>query len=215
MTLARAALLLMLLACGRSEAGDVPLPPRRPPVLPPIQAPVADAACGRLLAGGQVEAAPAALVAGAGGCGIAAPVRLAAIVLRDGARVALEPPATMRCELAAALALWVREDVAPAAPGGGLAKILSADAYACRPRNGVAGAKLSEHGKGNALDIRGVVLRDGTRLLVSDKGEFTAALGAGACARFPTMLGPGSDGLHEDHIHVDLEERRGGYRICR
>jgi hypothetical protein len=34
------------------------------------------------------------------------------------------------------------------------------------------------------------------------------------CARFTTVLGPGSDGYHEDHVHVDLAERRGGYRIC-
>jgi len=35
-----------------------------------------------------------------------------------------------------------------------------------------------------------------------------------ACARFTTVLGPGSDGYHEDHIHVDLMERHSGYRIC-
>ena len=34
------------------------------------------------------------------------------------------------------------------------------------------------------------------------------------CARFSTVLGPGSDGYHEDHIHLDLMERRNNYRIC-
>ena len=35
-----------------------------------------------------------------------------------------------------------------------------------------------------------------------------------ACHRFTTVLGPGSDGQHEGHIHLDLAERRQGYRIC-
>ena len=34
------------------------------------------------------------------------------------------------------------------------------------------------------------------------------------CSRFSTVLGPGSDGYHEDHIHLDLMERRNNYRIC-
>jgi Extensin-like protein C-terminus len=34
------------------------------------------------------------------------------------------------------------------------------------------------------------------------------------CARFSTVLGPGSDGYHEDHIHLDLMERHNNYRIC-
>jgi len=29
-----------------------------------------------------------------------------------------------------------------------------------------------------------------------------------------TVLGPGSDGYHEEHIHLDLAERHNGYRIC-
>jgi hypothetical protein len=35
-----------------------------------------------------------------------------------------------------------------------------------------------------------------------------------ACTRFSTVLGPSSDWYHEDHIHLDLMERRGNYRIC-
>jgi len=37
---------------------------------------------------------------------------------------------------------------------------------------------------------------------------------AAACNRFTTVRGPGSDGYHEDHIHMDRAERRGGYRLC-
>src|SRR5262249_55315273 len=34
------------------------------------------------------------------------------------------------------------------------------------------------------------------------------------CSRFSTVLGPGSDWYHEDHIHLDLAQRRNDYRIC-
>jgi hypothetical protein len=44
--------------------------------------------------------------------------------------------------------------------------------------------------------------------------DFREGLRKSVCAQFTTALGPGSDGSHEDHIHVDLLERRGGYRIC-
>ena len=35
-----------------------------------------------------------------------------------------------------------------------------------------------------------------------------------ACTNFTTVLGPGSDSYHENHIHVDLLERPGSYRLC-
>ena len=224
------ALLTMFCAAAPARCEDAPVPPPRPafgappapepvprPVgLEPAPAEVADAACERVRAGGHVEAPPAAPVVGEGACGIAAPVLLKAIVLADGTRVPLQPPALMRCDLAEAVGEWVREDVAPlaTAAGGGLAKILDADAYACRGRNQIAGARLSEHGKGNAFDFTGVVLRDGRTLAVSAAAAAMAAWTATACARFATVLGPGSDGFHESHLHVDLEARRHGGRIC-
>ena len=69
----------------------------------------------------------------------------------------------------------------------------------------------------NALDIRTLRLGDGKAIHPTDphvSREFRESLRASVCARFSTVLGPGSDGFHEDHIHVDLAERRGGYRIC-
>ena len=216
--------------------GDAPLPPARPafaaaPVPEPVPRPsdltpapaetpktaeVADAACERVRLGGHVEATPVAPVVGEGECGIAAPVLLKTIVLDDGTRVPLQPPALMRCDLAEVLGEWLRDDVEllALAAGGGLAKILDADAYACRGRNQIAGARLSEHGKGNAFDFTGVVLRDGRTLAVSAAATAMAAWTATACARFATVLGPGSDGFHESHLHVDLEARRHGGRIC-
>jgi hypothetical protein len=113
----------------------------------------------------------------------------------------------------------VREDVAPAvrAVGGPLKSLDNYAAYDCRGRNRVAGAKLSEHGKANALDIRSVKLANGTLLGLTDPQvakDFRLGLRKSTCARFTTVLGPGSDGYHEDHVHVDLAERAGGHRLC-
>jgi hypothetical protein len=205
-----------------------PLPPARPekfgaPIADEAKGPESMAAtvftCARVLASGHVVAAIAAPVIGPNGCGIAFPLKLDAVVLVDGRHVALEPHALVRCDLAEAIGDWVREDLAPLAEkaGGEIATILGSDGYQCRGRNGVAGATLSEHGKGNAFDWRGVVLRDGRTLnveLQSEAREFMEPLRASACARFSTVLGPGSDGYHQTHVHVDLESRRSGYRIC-
>ena len=106
--------------------------------------------------------------------------------------------------------------------GGASLRIAAQDfdnyaSYDCRGRNRVAGARLSEHGKANALDMRSVKLADGKVLGLTDLHvgkELRAGLMQTACARFTTVLGPGSDGYHEDHVHVDLAERRSGYRIC-
>jgi hypothetical protein len=208
----------------------VPLPPRRPPDLTPLpKAPehespapetaVADPACTRALASPKLVTSSIAPVAGSGGCGIAAPLKLSAVVLEDGTHVPLEPSATIRCTLAEALGDWVRDDIAPLADknGSGLSKILGSEGYECRPRNRVEGAKLSEHGKGNAYDLLGVVLRNGHQLTIehqTEASDFMMQLKTTSCARFTTVLGPGSDGYHDTHLHVDLAERHSDYRIC-
>jgi hypothetical protein len=153
------------------------------------------------------------------GCGAADAVLLQKITVDDHADVAVEPPATLRCEMAEAVADFVRHDLAPAAAamGSPLKAIDNFDSYECRGRNRVAGAKLSEHALANALDIRAVRLRDGRVVLPADANAskaFRTAMKTAACDRFATVLGPGSDGYHEDHIHVDRIERRGGYRMC-
>jgi hypothetical protein len=91
------------------------------------------------------------------------------------------------------------------------------DSFECRGRNRVVGAKVSEHGLANALDIKSLKLADGTIVGLTDvrvPKEFRVGLRQSACARFMTVLGPGSDGNHESHIHVDLAERHNGYRLC-
>jgi hypothetical protein len=81
----------------------------------------------------------------------------------------------------------------------------------------VAGAKISEHGIANAIDIRGLALANGKFAVLTDRNipkDFRETVKKSVCARFTTVLGPGSDGHHETHIHMDLAERRGGYRLC-
>lgn len=145
-------------------------------------------------------------------------VRLSAVNI-DRRRVTLSPPVTLRCPMATALATWMREDVAPAAAGLGAPFIgfQNYDSFECRGRNRIAGARTSEHGRANAVDIRAVLLGDGRRLDLTDPAverKFRESLRGSACERFTTVLGPGSDPHHESHIHLDLAERRGGYRLC-
>jgi hypothetical protein len=156
---------------------------------------------------------------GPGECGGDDLVRLEAVVLPDSRQVALKPAAILRCTMAAAVADWVRADVAPLAQSLGttLSDLDNFDSFECRGRNRVSGAKMSEHGRANALDIRALKFANGQSLSLTDRGvarERRESVLHSVCARFTTVLGPGSDGYHEDHIHLDLAERRSGYRIC-
>jgi hypothetical protein len=219
------ALIVLAVACDLAAARTVPLPrPRPAEATPALEAakpeePPPPSAC-RLRLTTDWAIAPSLPSLTGGECGVDDVVHLEAIVLADKTRVAVTPPATMRCSFAEAIVHWVREDVAPAVRALDGATLKSVDNYAsydCRGRNRIVGAKLSEHGKANALDIRSLKLANGTVLGLTDAGvakEFREGLKKVTCARFSTVLGPGSDGYHEDHVHVDLAERRGGYRMC-
>jgi hypothetical protein len=180
------------------------------------------APCTDLLASGIAVVELAASVSGISGdalCGDVAPARLSAVRLQDGGRVELRPAAVVRCEKALVFARWVREDLADAVryAGGKLERVEIAASYTCRPRNNVSGARLSEHGIANAVDVSALVLDKGRRIAVDDKNApavLLAEMRRSACERFTTVLGPGSDAAHEHHLHVDLARRRGGYRMC-
>ncbi|MFG3592190.1 extensin family protein [Bradyrhizobium sp. RDI18] len=158
-------------------------------------------------------------IRGANGCGGEDLVRLEAIVLPDKRRVSVKPAAILRCPMASALAEWIRKDIAPLAErlGSTVSDLDNFDSFECRGRNRIVGAKLSEHGRANALDVRAFKLTDGTSISLTDRTvprKLREAVLHSACTRFSTVLGPGSDWYHEDHIHLDLMERRGNYRIC-
>jgi len=183
------------------------------------QAPPPPSAC-RLALTEAIAIAPSIpAISGPGGCGGGDLVRLEAVVLPDNKHVAVKPAAILRCAMAAALADWVRTDMAPFAQslGTSLSDLDNFDSFECRGRNRVAGAKMSEHGRANALDVRALKFANGQSLSLTDRTiarEQREAVLHSVCARFTTVLGPGSDWYHEDHIHLDLAERRGGYRIC-
>jgi hypothetical protein len=156
---------------------------------------------------------------GAGGCGGEDLVRLEAVVLPDKGRVAVKPAAILRCTMASAVADWIRTDMAPLARslGSVITDLDNFDSFECRGRNRVVGAALSEHGRANALDVRSVKLADGRSISLTDRTvsrELRESVLHSVCARFATVLGPGSDWYHEDHIHLDLMERHNDYKIC-
>lgn len=139
------------------------------------------------------------------GCGMAEPVEVTEI-----AGVKLSPAATIICEEARALSNFVQEGLQPAF-GNQIVKIQLADSYSCRPRNNVRGNKVSVHGKGEAVDLQAVVLRAGEVVAVKSRLDrrWQRARKAG-CGTFTVILGPGSDGFHENHIHFDVSDHGGG-----
>lgn len=139
------------------------------------------------------------------GCGIEEPVRVTSV-----AGIRLSTPATIDCTTAKAFKTWIERGLRPAFRRE-IVEIQIAASYICRPRNNVRGNKISEHGRGKAVDVSGLVFSDGRSVTVAqDYGrEFRKAHKA-ACGIFGTTLGPGSDGYHEDHLHFDTAGYRNG-----
>lgn len=134
-----------------------------------------------------------------------------AIKLSQVAGVKLNPPATVNCEEAQALSTWVKNGLQPAF-NNSIVALNVVDSYSCRPRNNVRGAQTSVHGLGQAIDIAGFVTNTGKTYTVAQNynAQIKAAQKAG-CGTFHTILGPGSDGYHENHIHFDVAHHRGDY----
>jgi hypothetical protein len=156
---------------------------------------------------------------GPGDCGGRDMVRLDAVVLPDHRRVEIKPTAVLRCAMAESFAAWVRDEAsAHTAPlGAALRGIETYGSYECRGRNGVIDAKLSEHGKGNAIDVRALVLAGDRHAELTDENvakSLRETLRDSACHRFTTVLGPGADSYHNNHIHLDILQRTHGMRIC-
>jgi hypothetical protein len=137
---------------------------------------------------------------------------------------AVSPAATLACPLVSALDRWVLEGVQPAAQRWfrqPVVEIKQISAYSCRGMNGNPRARISEHAFGNALDIAGFVLADGHVITVKrgwrgtpEEQGFLHDVQTVACELFTTVLAPGSNVFHYDHIHVDLMRRDSGRRIC-
>jgi hypothetical protein len=138
--------------------------------------------------------------------------------------VSVSPPATLACPIVSELERWFANVVQPAALrwfGAPVAEIKQISAYSCRGMNGNPNAKISEHAFGNALDIASFTLADGRTISVKngwrglpEEQGFLRDVQGAACDQFATVLAPGSNVYHYDHIHVDLMRRRSGYRVC-
>jgi hypothetical protein len=121
----------------------------------------------------------------------------------------------MTCPVARQYARWVREAVQPAASrmlGSSVSRIETFGTYACRTVNSQAGARISEHGYANAVDVAAFVLKDGRRVTVEHgwngadepARRFLRAVHREGCRRFSVGLGPDADALHYNHLHFDM-----------
>jgi len=129
------------------------------------------------------------------------------------------------CPVAAALLVWEREIVQPAARrhfGRPVAAIDHFGSYSCRRLYGREEGGWSEHARANALDVAGFRLAGGARVTVAAdwrnagaKGRFLREVRDGACALFATVLSPDYNEAHRDHFHLDQAARGGSWRACR
>lgn len=164
-----------------------------------------------------IKGEPAGDIPGSGSCGIENAVSITSV-----GGIALSQGSLMKCETAQTLNTWVAQSAIPTVgrTGGGLQSLEVAAHYACRTRNHRSGARLSEHAKGNAIDISAFRLADGSEITVLDhwgggkKGRILKDLHSSACGPFGTVLGPKSDRHHQDHFHFDIADHRNG-AYCR
>ena len=194
--------------------------PDTPPDTPDA---IAFAACTRALEGLRAEFAPIDAVEDGDddSCGIPMPVRLETAA----PGVKMRPDTILGCDAALALAKWVDRTVLPAADvlsdRGKITGLNHGSSYICRRRNNLPDGQLSEHSFGTAIDIMGVTFEDGSTLPIEPRERdgtleeaFQDAIRAGACLSFTTVLGPRTDAHHADHLHFDVKQRNGGFRLC-
>jgi hypothetical protein len=206
------------------EEGEQPeseTPPEVKPALPPR--PPFDLAAARVceaeLKGLGAEFRVAEDVSGEGSCGLQRPIHLKS--LKGGVDVTGDP--IMTCTMARGLAQWMTEVVIPSAELHLKARpsaLHIGTSYQCRNRYGSIGGKISEHAFGNAVDISGLSFTERGPFQVQVRNDdtpdrpFQAAIRAGGCAYFTTVLGPTTNEAHSTHLHFDAIARRGGYRLC-
>ncbi|WP_244643888.1 extensin-like domain-containing protein [Alsobacter metallidurans] len=216
-----------------SDQAVAPLPPERPRDLddlpPPVQnRPVGkeeqvqpgpdDEGCADRLTKLGVVFKPLPPIE-SGACGTRRPFQVSA--LPDGMTLSL--PITLTCPAAEALATWSRDVVSVAAErelNVSPKRINIGTSYQCRSVNHRAGAKLSEHAFANAVDLASFEFEKRASVEVgktgpdTPEGRFAAAVRSGACRYFTTVLGPGANADHADHLHLDLRASSSSYRIC-
>lgn len=156
-----------------------------------------------------------------GSCRIDYPVSVSGF---SSGNIKLQPQANLNCSMTLAFARWVKGELVPSSRMrylSGVDTIHQASSYSCRTMNSQRGAKMSEHSRGNALDVSKVILNNGKEIDVEKPGLFSFrqrgllnTIRADACSYFTTVLGPGQ-AYHGDHFHFDIMQRRNGYRACK
>jgi hypothetical protein len=148
-----------------------------------------------------------------------------AITLSSIAGITIEPAVIARCSMALGFAEWVQNVVAPMAElylDDEATTIGTSGSYTCRfRRGGENSATFSQHAFANAIDVASVSFQERSPMLIrlpeenaEDERLFQAAIRGGGCAYFTTVLGPMTNAAHADHLHFDMAERRGGFRLC-
>jgi hypothetical protein len=155
-------------------------------------------------------------------CGIDYPVKLSGL----SGGIDVKPAVTLNCQVTLAFAKWVKNDLAISARTRyltGIRQIQPMGGYSCRKMNNSRQRynPMSEHARGNAIDIGAIVLKNGHDIDVRKKGLFSFREGGllksvrgDSCKYFNTVLGPGSNKEHWNHFHFDLRSRKGGRRYC-
>ena len=171
--------------------------------------------------------APYHEIDGPGICGMTRPLKVSAL---DDGKVGVDKTLTIDCPMIPALEAWLHDIVQPDAEARFRQRVATVNvfgAYSCRAIDNEAGARLSEHAFGNAVDVAGFTLSDGRSLQYvrdwkssgTQEAAFLHDVHAGACQYFTTVLGPGSDVFHFNHIHLDLANHgatnTGLRRICK
>lgn len=135
--------------------------------------------------------------------------------------IEVTPASLMECSFAEELSRWMNDVVAPRTTEhfqGTPTKLLIGTSYQCRDQR--TGGKLSEHAFGNGVDVMGFEFDKRPPLAIKFQAEgspeaaFQSAIQKDACSVFTTVLGPGSDDDHGDHLHLDMRKRKADYRIC-
>jgi len=165
---------------------------------------------GQVKPSAYIEARPE--ISGPGICGMTHPFKVSALA---GGAIPLDKPVTIDCSMIPAVEAWLEEVVQPIALARFGQRVVGLDvfgAYSCRSVDNIAGAQLSEHAFGNAIDVAGFRLADGRDIVIvrewkktdSQESAFLHEAHAGACQHFTTVLGPGADVFHYNHFHLDL-----------
>ena len=194
------------------------------PPLPTPPPPAGDrgSACLAALAAAGVSFTPVAQPSTSSACNIDNPVRLNSFSTK-AAVVKLPDQPTVSCTYALKLSQFVEQRLQALAVQSGSAVVAfgTGPGFDCRGRNGDSAARMSEHANGDAVDIVYLKLANKSQILVKDalnvqspNFAFLRDLRALACIDFTTVLGPGANAAHAEHFHIDLEVRKGGYRIC-